>query len=473
MTEQDSTIYGLSTPAGPGAIAIVRVSGPRAPAALIALTDKPLPAPRASVVRRLYAPRSKQLLDEALVLYFKAPHSFTGEDMVELHLHGGAMVVGSVLEALAEIEGLSPAEAGAFSKRAVLNGRMDLTRAEAIADLIEAETHAQQSQALRQMQGALGVLYRAWRQQLAAALAHWEADIEFADEDLQEDSPGGIGRAVLANLRQLSDDMAKHLAEPRGLALRAGIELALVGAPDVGKSSLLNRLAGREAAIVSARAGTTRDIVEIRLALGGVPVTIADTAGIQEAGDDIEREGVRRARKKADEADMRLFVYAPDVVAEKLIIPAQAGDFHIANKCDLQTVPPSQLGKQKIWSLSAKTGEGMADFLPVLEEAVKKRFGLSEHPALTRTRHREAVQKAHNALMRALQGAENERAESGEGDGKEAGQRANKDGTNAQLAPELIAEDIRLAMREIGRITGEVDIESLLDIVFRDFCIGK
>ncbi|MDD9798041.1 MAG: tRNA uridine-5-carboxymethylaminomethyl(34) synthesis GTPase MnmE [Alphaproteobacteria bacterium] len=477
MTEQTSTIYALSTPAGRGAIAIIRLSGPRVASALMALTNKPLPAPRESVVRYLYHPQSKAALDEALVLYFKAPHSFTGEDMVEFHLHGGPMVVGSVLEALAEIDGLSPAEAGAFSKRAVLNGRMDLTRAEAIADLIDAETQAQQSQALRQMQGALGVLYRDWRQQLAAALAHWEADIEFADEDLeedlQEDSAGGIERAVLANLRQLADDMAKHLAEPRGQSLRAGIELALIGAPNVGKSSLLNRLAGREAAIVSARAGTTRDIVEIRLALGGVPVTIADTAGIQEAGDDIEREGVRRARKKADEADIRLFVYAPDVVAEMLPITAQEGDFHIANKCDLQTVEPSQFDKQKIWPLSAKTGEGLTAFLPVLEEVVKNRFGLTEHPALTRTRHREAVQKAYNALMRALQGAENGDTENEGIKSKEVGKSANKNRTDIKLAPELIAEDIRLAMREIGRITGEVDIESLLDIVFRDFCIGK
>ena len=233
--------------------------------------------------------------------------------MAELHIHGGIAIVDRLLGVLSQLEGLRPAEPGEFTRLAVLNGRMDLTQAEAVADMIDSETMAQQKQAFRQMQGALGTLYEGWRQKLASSLAHLEADIEFADEDL----PGGIGQAVLADVATLNDEIASHIRDDRGRSLRHGVEIAIIGAPNVGKSSLLNYLVGREAAIVSARAGTTRDIVEVSLTLGGVPAVLADTAGIREAGDEIEREGVRRALK---ELRRRIFVFMLQPLAISLAL---------------------------------------------------------------------------------------------------------------------------------------------------------
>ena len=466
----DNTIYALSTPAGRGAVAIIRVSGEKTTQAIDIITKNKVPPARQAAVRQLYNPQDGSVIDEALVLYFKAPHSYSGEDMAELHVHGGAAVIEETLAVLSRIDGLAPAEPGAFTRRAVLNGRFDLTRAEAVADLIDAETHAQKTQALRQLRGALGVLYGGWRERLERALAHLEADIEFADEDLL----GGIGRAVLADVTALADEIRAHLAEGRGRALRDGVEIAIIGAPNVGKSSLLNQLAGREAAIVSARAGTTRDIIEVSMVIAGVPVVVADTAGLRAAGDEIEREGVRRATKRAAEADMKLFVFAPQEEAdidrpelwfhqEDLSeIQPDAQDVAIYNKSDLGAFDAIDKAQRDALeaqgfapllaaplAVSAKTGDGMAALWAVLEARVSEAFGLSDHPALTRQRHKDALESALVALSRALDVPE------------DAG------------ALELVAEDMRLAMREIGRITGAVDVEALLDIVFRDFCIGK
>ncbi len=444
MTSTEPTIYALSTPAGSGAITIIRLSGDQCAAALKTLTQKPAPAPRRASLRTLYDPASHAPIDDALVLFFPAPHSFTGEDMAELHIHGGAANAALVLAALAQLNGLDAAEAGAFSRRAVLHGRMDLTRAEGVADLIAAETPAQHAQAVRQMHGALGALYESWRTRLANALAHLEADIEFADEDL----PGGIGQAALKDMHKLHSELAAHLAEPRGVRLRDGIELAIIGAPNVGKSSLLNYLAGREAAIVSPQAGTTRDIVAVPLTLGGVPVTLADTAGLRvtQAGaqNDIEREGIRRAKQRAAEADIRLFVTAPDIKDTPETIPAQKGDYHILNKSDLRA-DKTQTKKEKHFCVSVKTGDGLDALYAALEKDTQTRFGLAEHPAFTRQRHKDALTAAAAALTRALKADQ----------------------------PELVAEDLRQTNRALGTITGAVDIESLLDIVFKDFCIGK
>ena len=447
MTNTEPTIYAVSTPSGRGAIAIIRLSGDQCAAALKTLTKKPAPAPRLASLRTLYDPASHAPIDEALVLFFAAPHSFTGEDMAELHIHGGVANCTLVLAALAQLNGLHAAEAGAFSRRAVLHGRMDLTRAEGVADLIAAETPAQQAQAARQMRGALGALYESWRTRLTHALAHLEADIEFADEDL----PGGIGRAALKDMQKLHAELAAHLAEPRGVRLRDGIEMAIIGAPNVGKSSLLNYLVGREAAIVSPHAGTTRDIVAVPLTLGGVPIEIADTAGLRvtQAGaeNDIEREGMRRAKQRAAEADIRLFVSAPDIKDAPENIPAQKGDYHILNKSDLladKTAAP-KTKTEKHFCVSVKTGDGLDALYAALEKDTQTRFGLADHPAFTRQRHKTALDAAAAALARGLAAAQ----------------------------PELAAEDLRQANRALGTITGAVDIESLLDIVFKDFCIGK
>ncbi len=440
------TIYALSTPPGRGAIAIIRLSGGYTQKIVEKLTGKALPEPRQAALRVLSDPETGDPIDSGLVLFFKAPHSYTSEDMAELHIHGGVAIVDCILEVLSRFEGLRPAEPGEFTRLAVLNGRMDLTQAEAVADMIDSETMAQQKQAFRQMRGALGELYEGWRQKLALSLAHLEADIEFADEDL----PGGIGQAVLSEVAILKDEIAAHILDDRGRTLRHGVEIAIIGAPNVGKSSVLNYLAGREAAIVSARAGTTRDVVEVSLTLGGVPAVLADTAGIREAGDEIEREGVRRALKRATKADIRLHVTAFGEPAQADEARFQEGDIYVANKQDLGATPrPSGVLAEDFYEISAETGAGMPALIAALNARVQEKFGLAERPALTRTRHRNALQEASVALERGF-----ERAGSG-------------------MELELVAEDLRLAMREIGRITGAVDVESLLDIVFRDFCIGK
>ena len=440
------TIYALSTPPGRGAIAIIRLSGGYTQKIVEKLTGKALPEPRQAALRVLSDPETGDPIDSGLVLFFKAPHSYTSEDMAELHIHGGVAIVDCILEVLSRFEGLRPAEPGEFTRLAVLNGRMDLTQAEAVADMIDSETMAQQKQAFRQMQGALGELYEGWRQKLALSLAHLEADIEFADEDL----PGGIGQAVLSEVAILKDEIAAHILDDRGRTLRHGVEIAIIGAPNVGKSSVLNYLAGREAAIVSARAGTTRDVVEVSLTLGGVPAVLADTAGIREAGDEIEQEGVRRALKRATKADIRLHVTAFGEPAQADEARFQEGDIYVANKQDLGATPrPLGVLAEDFYEISAETGAGMPALIAALNARVQEKFGLAERPALTRTRHRNALQEASVALERGFERA----------------------GSSMEL--ELVAEDLRLAMREIGRITGAVDVESLLDIVFRDFCIGK
>ncbi|MBD3668205.1 MAG: tRNA uridine-5-carboxymethylaminomethyl(34) synthesis GTPase MnmE, partial [Kangiella sp.] len=293
------TIFAPATARGVGGVAVVRISGDRASAALKVLSGEEMGPPRLAGLRTLRDPASGGVLDEALVLGFRAPHSFTGEDVVELHLHGGLAVVDSVVEGLGRIEGLRPAEPGEFSRRAVENGKFDLSAAEGIADLIEAETGAQRRQALRQMGGAFGLLCDGWREALVKALAYVEAEIDFADEDIPED----LSRTVGPGLTAVEGEIARFLADRRGEKIRDGIFVAVVGPPNAGKSSLVNTLARRDAVIVSEEAGTTRDVVEVRLVLGGLPVTVCDTAGLREAEGAIEREGIKRARLAAEDAD--------------------------------------------------------------------------------------------------------------------------------------------------------------------------
>ena len=441
------TVFALSTGAGRAALAVVRLSGPDVDRALTHLGVTSLPAPRLAALRKLYDPMSGALLDEALVLRFVAPHSFTGEDMAELHVHGGLAVTQSILAALASLEICTPAEAGDFTRRAVLNAKMDLTGAEAIADLIDAEGGAQQAQALRQMNGSLRKLMEGWREALKTTLAHVEADIEFADEDL----PGGLGQRALEGVPEIAAAMQAQVQDSRGLALRDGLRVALLGAPNAGKSSIINMLAGKEAAIVSARAGTTRDVIEVAMVLGGVPVTLVDTAGLREAGDDIEREGVRRAKLQAEAADIRLVVLSPDTSPPQGEAAAtQAADFVIGNKADLGALSPSDAALFEgvcVLPLSTVSGQGETALLAALQDLVNERAGAKEAPVLTRERHRQALSEACASLERAV--------------------------TVADTGLELAAEDLRLAQRALGRITGAVDIEQLLDIVFADFCIGK
>lgn len=441
-----ATIFALATAPGRSGVAVVRVSGPDAAATLAALTNRPLPEPRRAALVTLRDPASGDALDDALVLRFTAPASFTGEDVVELHLHGGRAVVAGVIGALAARPGLRLAEPGEFTRRAFENGKLDLTEAEAVADLIDAETTAQRRQALRQMDGALGRLYDGWRDRLTRALAHIEADIDFAEDDL----PGGVADAVRPVIERLLAEITDHLNDGgRGERLREGLHIAIVGAPNAGKSSLLNALARRDAAIVSARAGTTRDIIEVQLDLGGYPVVLADTAGLREAAaDEVEEEGIRRARDRAARADVKVAVFdataLPDLDPTTLAL-IDADSVVVLNKSDVATATPTVIAGAAPVLVSARTGAGLRDLEQRLTAFSADRLAVGSAPSLTRARHRAALDECRTALERAL----------------------------IAPLPELAAEDIRLASRALGRITGRVDVEDLLDIIFRDFCIGK
>ena len=445
----EEAIFALASGAGRAGIAVIRLSGPGSGKALQRLSAGPLPSPRQATRTSFRCPKNKDtVLDDGLALWFPAPASFTGEDVVELHLHGGPAVIGAIVDALSGLPGLRPAEAGEFSRRAFENGKFDLTAAEGLADLIDAETDAQRRQAQRQSRGELGRLYDGWAAQLTRAQALTEADIDFSDEDIPDDLLG----EALAITADLNRQIAAHLDDGhRGERLRAGLYLAIVGPPNAGKSSLLNRLAKRDAAIVSDIAGTTRDVIDVHLDLGGYPVIAADTAGWREARDSIETEGVRRARERAGDADMKLAVFDAtdldtdgglDALTLDLI---DADTLVVLNKADLVTSPlPGHIEKCPAFAVSAKTGSGLDTLLDALQSEAAERMA-GEGAGLTRQRHRSALTTCRQALARA--------AEAGE--------------------PELMGEDLRLASRELGRITGRVDVEDLLDVIFSEFCIGK
>jgi tRNA modification GTPase len=437
------TIYAISSGATKAGVCVIRISGEEASKSLTELTNNSLPEHRMASVRYLYD--GEELLDDALVIYFKGPNSFTGEDVVELHIHGGRAVIDGVLNALAKIDNFRLAEPGEFSRRAFENAKMDLTKAEAIADLIDAETKAQKKQALRQMEGELGNLYESWRQKLKEVLAYTEATIDFADEDVPNDPN------ILPRVKEVIAELDNHLNDKgRGEKLREGLSIAILGAPNAGKSQLLNAIAKREVAIVSDTAGTTRDVIDVHLDLNGYPAIISDTAGIREADNDIEHEGIMRALKKAENADIKVVMFDANEPAEKDSLDLIDDDsIVILNKCDV-TINADTLKAVKVKSsnpieISALTGQNLDEFLNILEKETESRLFSAGNATITRDRHRQFLQTAHDSLSRA---------------------------TNA---PDLVlqAEDIRVAVREIGKITGSVEIEELLDIIFSDFCIGK
>ncbi|HEY0223564.1 MAG TPA: tRNA uridine-5-carboxymethylaminomethyl(34) synthesis GTPase MnmE [Pseudolabrys sp.] len=472
------TIFALSSGRPPAAIAVIRISGSRAGESLKALIGK-IPEPRKGTLARVRDPRSNEIIDEALALWFPAPHSETGEDTAELQLHGGRAVIAAVLDALSHIEGLRPAEAGEFTRRAFENGKLDLTAVEGLADLVGAETQAQRRQAFRQMKGLLGGRAETWRQRLIQALALVEARIDFSDEG---DVPENLVAPALAIARELEGEIAAALADGgRGERLRDGLVVAIAGPPNAGKSTLLNRLAKREAAIVSPYAGTTRDVIEVHLDLGGWPVTLLDTAGIRETDDPVELEGVRRARERAAAADLVLWVVDPGSHPEKSTVTSKK--WLILNKIDL-LLPLSNKTEHKTqfitsneqvlrsndplksmvnkeladnnepefnsndleFSLSASTGQGLDGLLGNLARYAENFLAGAEQAVVTRARHRYALEEALAALRRALAGG---------------------------LGEDLLAEELRVAASALGRLTGRVDVEDILDVIFRDFCIGK
>jgi tRNA modification GTPase len=446
----NETIFAPATVIGRAAVAIVRISGADAGLVCRCLTGAPTPAARRATRARLRDPATAELLDEALVLWFPAPRSYTGEDVLELQLHGGRAVASGVMAALADLPGLRPAEPGEFTRRAFLNGRLDLTAVEGLADLIDAETRAQARQALGQLDGALGRLYGSWRQVLLGALARLEAEIDFAAE---EEVPDGLLANVRPEVERLSAEIAAHLADGhRGERLRAGLTVAVIGPPNAGKSSLVNRLARRDVAIVTPLPGTTRDVLEVHLDLAGYPVTLLDTAGLREVTDLVEAEGVRRARDRAERADLRLIMF--DGATWPAVEPASATLIDDAavvtvNKSDLLLEHSSlAVAGRAALPVSCLTGDGMPELLEVLSERARASLTTGSEPLLTRARHRTALRAAAEAL------------------GRFAGARQG-----TELA--LMAEDLRLAARAIGRITGEVAIEDVLDRIFAEFCIGK
>lgn len=429
MYADGDTIFAVASGAGRAAVTLLRLSGPQAGAMLDQLCRRP--APRLAALRALRA--GGEVLDRALVLWLPGPGSYTGEDCAELHLHGGRAVLSAVSEALVRL-GARPAEAGEFTRRAFLNGRMDLVEAEAVADLIDAETTAQRRQALRQMEGELGDVLHGWAGRLIRLLAQQEALIDFPDEDL----PPEVEAALLAEIAALIGEISALLQdERRGERLREGLVFAVVGPPNAGKSTLVNALATREVAIVSATPGTTRDVLEVRLDLGGVPVTLLDTAGLRDTSDEIEAEGVRRALARMAEADLVL------VVAES----GEGAFAEVGDLAKLQIRTKSDQGGTSLDALhvSARTGVGMDQLRDRLAQAAQDMTQAAGPPPLTRARHRAALAEAVARLQTA-------------GD--------------AALA-ELRGEDLRLALRAIGRVTGAVGVEDILDSVFRQFCIGK
>ena len=454
MTTERNTIFALSSGRPPAALAVVRISGQRAHAALEQLIGR-VPQPRRASLARVRDPENEAIIDEGLALWFPAPNSETGEDMAELQVHGGRAVIAAVLAALAKLPGLRHAEAGEFTRRAFENGRMDLTAVEGLADLVAAETEAQRRQAYQHLKGLLGDRAETWRQRLIEALALVEAGIDFSDE---EDVPKDMMSRSLELIGPLAEEISKAGAG-QGERLREGLRIAIAGPPNAGKSTLFNRLARREAAIVSPFPGTTRDVLELHLDLGGYPVTVLDTAGIRETNDPVEREGVRRASEQAAGANLVLWVVdASASERQTLQLPAikVASEFItwlVVNKIDLvageeQRRIESGFDRKEIVNfVSSKTGAGLDELVNAIARYADSFF--TPEPALV-TRERQRAHLIETGL--ALQGA----------------QRAAQDGRE-----EIMAEQLRLATRALGKLLGRVDVEDVLDVIFRDFCIGK
>lgn len=445
MHRRDQTIFALSSGQLPSAIALIRLSGVRAAEALRILCGA-VPEPRRAKLA-LLRDGAGEGIDQAVALWFPGPASATGEDMAELHVHGGRAVVAAVLAALSDIHGLRPAEPGEFTRRAFENGKLDLTEAEGLDDLIHADTDRQRRLALRQLRGLLGHKAEDWRRQIIEASALVEAGIDFSDEG---DVPDELIAPALTRATALNDEIVAALAaSAHSERLREGLTVAIAGPPNAGKSTLLNALVRREAAIVSPYAGTTRDVIEVRLDLDGYPVTLLDTAGIRETDDPVEREGVRRAQARASDADLVLWL-------------SDAGTYHqndgpgfdasvpvwfVSTKIDLMadetlTSTPNPAGG--VFPISAARGDGMADLLAALAEFARCYFG-GEAALVTRARHRSLLESACRALAAARKESE----------------------------AELIAEHLRVAAQDLGRLTARVDVEDVLDVIFRDFCIGK
>ncbi len=449
MHSRDHTIFALSSGRPPSAIAVVRVSGSQAAASLNLLAGK-VPGPRRAT-RALLRDFQGQPIDDAVVLWFPGPASATGEDVAEFHVHGGRAVLAALFAALSRFEQMRPAEPGEFTRRSFENGKIDLTAAEGLDDLIHADTDRQRRQALRQLKGLLGDKARSWRERIIEASALIEAGIDFSDE-------GDVSAELLAPARDRMVTLAGEIDEvlavqAQGERLRDGLVVAITGPPNVGKSTLMNQLARREVAIVSPHAGTTRDAIEVQLDLDGYPVTMIDTAGIRETDDPVEQEGVRRARAKAAEADLVLWLTdSPDPGARRA---ATAPAWIVRNKVDLDAERGGAIGRANSetaqkgvdFEISAKQGDGVGELVSALVSFAESYFGGGEGGLITRERQRRLLEETSRSLHRSIEVI-------GQGD-------------------EFAAEDLRAAAYTLGRLLGRVDVEDILDVIFREFCIGK
>lgn len=445
----EKTIYALSTVYGKSGVAVIRVSGADALDVVRLMTDLPLDKvkPRYAHFVSIKDIVSRETIDKCLFLYFPAPNSFTGEDIVELQTHGSKAVIAAVIKNLSSIDNFRMAEPGEFSKRAFYNGKMDLTEAEGLADLIDAETSEQQKYAMRQMEGGLKNLYDGWREELIKILAHLEAYIDFPDEDIPSDVIDNMTDSVF----KLKNAVFKHLnGDSVGERLREGFRVVIVGPPNAGKSSLLNALVNREAAIVSDIAGTTRDAVDIHLDLNGYPVMFTDTAGLRETEEEIERKGIDIAYGKIQEADLVVCLF--DASKDSVQIFDNIKDsfknkaLFVANKCDsLTNEQCTELENSGCIVISAKQKCGIDTLLNNIAERIKQRFTSNSNLLITRSRYREAL--------------------------KEVSDNLEAFGFDKEI--ELTAEDVRLAARALGKITGRIEVDDILDKIFGDFCIGK
>ena len=441
-----TTIFAPITAIAKSAIIVLRISGDKTEECLQYLGVKTKLADRKAQLCLLKNPHNGEVIDQALITFFANPHSFTGEDVAEIAVHGSIYIVKKITELLPEVRGVRMAEAGEFSKRAFLNGKMDLVQAEAIVDLIESETKLQHNQALRQLQGELGKIYDNWRAELIKITANIEAFIDFPDEDLPQNIIDDLENRVTNLIAQIKEHLNDN---QRGEKIRQGLSLAIIGSPNVGKSSLINYLAKSEVAIVSEIAGTTRDVIDVHLNISGVPVVISDTAGIRATEDLIEKEGVKIALQKAELADLKILIidinnlenFSDNLADENTII--------VVNKIDLGEINFAQIKGIKLHHqpifISLKEKTNLEILLNELEKRVKNLASLGSSPLITRARYRQSLLEVINNLSQ----------------------------FSLSKNIEFAAEDLRLTIREIGKITGKVEVDDILDVIFTGFCIGK
>ncbi len=430
------TIFALSTANGVAGLAVVRVSGHLALTALKTISRKSHFDPNVLTKSEFYDPESGNLIDKGLAVFFSKPKSFTGEDVVEFHVHGGHTTVQLLLKSLSNIDQLRLAQPGEFSKRAFVNNKMDLTAIEAMGDLINAQTEIQHNQALSQMNGSLNKLYLSWRKSLIELVAYLEADIDFADEDIPENVLNNINLKI----EKLLDEMKEHLKQRnQGEILRDGYKVAIIGSPNVGKSSLINSLANRDVAIVSDREGTTRDAIEVRLNIAGFPVILTDTAGLRDTEDEIEKKGIEITQSKIKEANLVL-----ELFDDPNDVELHQDRLTVLNKCDLH----NNYKKEGCINISVSNGSGIDNLINKIAEHVSSKFISYTDTIPTKTRYILGVQNSIQSLL-------------------------NAKSIDLKVNSELMVEELRLAIQEIGKITGHVDVEEYLEVIFKDFCIGK